>query len=74
MTEPTCARSSEIAGLLLTQLNTFVRPSKLGRAYPRTAYRCFSSREVRAPDVSFVRAGRFTNDRSRKATSTSCRT
>jgi len=60
-------KSGEIAGLLLTALNAFIRPRKLGRAYPGDAgYRYFPDRplHVRFPDVSFVAAARVPGGRS----------
>lgn len=61
------AESDEIGGLLLTQLNVFIRPKKLGRAYPsQTGFQCFPGKPklVRMPDTSFVAAGRLPNDRT----------
>lgn len=61
------AESDEIGGLLLTQLNIFIRPTKLGRAYAsQTGFQCFPGKPklVRMPDTSFVSAGRLPNDRS----------
>jgi Uma2 family endonuclease len=61
------AESDEIGGLLLTHFNVFIRPLKLGRAYPsQTGFQCFPGkpRQVRMPDTSFVSAGRLPNDRS----------
>lgn len=61
------AESDEIGGLLLTQFNNFIRPRKLGRAYPsQTRFQCFPDRPklVRMPDTSFVAAGRLPEDRS----------
>lgn len=61
------AQSDEIGGLLLTQLNNFIRPQKLGRAYAsQTGFQCFPGkpRLMRMPDASFVAAGRLPNDLS----------
>ncbi len=61
------AESDEIGGLLLTQFNVFIRPKKLGRAYPsQTGFQCFPNKPklVRMPDTSFVAAGRLPNDRT----------
>lgn len=61
------AQSDEIGGLIVTQFNNFIRPNKLGRAYPsQTGFQCFPGRPklVRMPDASFVLAGRLPNDRS----------
>ncbi len=61
------AKSNEIGGLLLTLLNTFIRPRKLGRAYTsETGYVCFPGKpkSVRFPDVSFVRTDRIPDGRS----------
>ena len=61
------AEADEIAGLLLTAVNSFIRPRKLGRAYPsQTGFLCFprDPKLVRFPDVSFVAAGRLPGDRS----------
>lgn len=61
------AESDEIGGLLLTQFNNFIRPRKLGRAYPsQTGFQCFPARPklMRMPDASFVAAGRRPEDRS----------
>ena len=65
--KPMGAESDEIGGLLLTRLNNFIRPGKLGRAYPsQTGFQCFpnKSKQVRMPDTAFVSAGRLPNDRS----------
>lgn len=59
---PVGAKSDEIAGLRLTPLNAFIRPRKVGRAYPsQTGYHCFPDRPelVRFPDVSFVATDRL---------------
>jgi Uma2 family endonuclease len=61
------AKSEEIGGLLLTQFNVFIRPRKLGRAYPsRTGFQCFPDKpnQVRMPDTSFVAAGRLPDDQT----------
>lgn len=61
------AESDEVGGLLLTQFNNFIRPRKLGRAYPsKTGFQCFPGKpkSVRFPDTSFVAAGRLPDDRS----------
>jgi Uma2 family endonuclease len=61
------AESNEIAGLLLTAFNNFIRPARLGRAYPaQTGFQCFPGRpnHVRFPDVAFVDAARVPNGRS----------
>jgi len=61
------AKADEIGGLILTQFNNFIRPNKLGRAYPsQTGFQCFPGRPklMRMPDASFVLAGRLPNDRS----------
>jgi Uma2 family endonuclease len=60
--KPMGAAAEEIGGLLLTQLNNFIRPNKLGRAYPsQTGFQCFPTdpKQVRMPDTSFVAAGRL---------------
>src|SRR4051794_22799395 len=60
-------KASEIAGLLLSALNAFIRPLKLGRAYASDGgYRCFPGRNktVRFPDVSFVQEARVPGGRS----------
>ncbi len=54
--------SSWIAGELHSRVRDFVRPNRLGWAFPQeTAYECFppTPSRVRKPDTSFVRAGRF---------------
>jgi Uma2 family endonuclease len=61
------AQSDEVSGLLLTALNVFIRPKKLGRAYPsQTGYQCFPNdpKLVRIPVTSFIAAGRLEGDRS----------
>src|SRR5688572_8662204 len=61
------AESDEIGGLLLTQFNNYIRPRKLGRAYPsQTGFQCFPGKPklVRMPDTSFVAANRLPGDRS----------
>lgn len=65
--KPMGAQSEEIGGLLLTQINVFIRPRKLGRAYPsQTGFQCFPGdpKLVRLPDTSFVAAGRLPGDQS----------
>ena len=65
--KPMGAESDEIGGLLLTRFNNFIRPTKLGRAYPsQTGFQCFPAKpkQVRMPDTAFVSAGRLPNDRS----------
>ncbi|MBY0457794.1 MAG: Uma2 family endonuclease [Gemmataceae bacterium] len=65
--KPMGAESDEIGGLLLTQLNNYIRPKKLGRAYPsQTGFQCFPQKPklVRMPDTAFVAAGRLPNDRT----------
>ncbi len=65
--KPMGAQSDEVAGLLLTQLNVFIRPRKLGRAYPsQTGFQCFPKdpKLVRMPDTSFVAAGKLPGDTS----------
>lgn len=54
-----------IAGELLVILSTFCRANRLGWVFPPdTTFRCFPSRpnNVRKPDVSFIRRGRFPNE------------
>ena len=61
------AKAEEIAGLLVTALNVFIRPKKLGRAYPSKAgFQCFPGKPglVRLPDASFVATGRLVDDRT----------
>lgn len=61
------AQAEEVAGLLLTHFNNFIRPKKLGRAYPsQTGFQCFPGQpgRVRMPDTSFVAAGKLPGDRS----------
>ena len=61
------AKSEEIGGLVVTQLNIFIRPKKLGRAYPsQTGFQCFPTKpkQVRMPDASFVATGRLPDDRT----------
>jgi Uma2 family endonuclease len=61
------AEADEVAGLLLTQFNLFIRPRKLGRAYPsQTGFQCFPGKpgQVRMPDTSFVAAGKLPGDRT----------
>jgi Uma2 family endonuclease len=61
------ARSDEVAGLLLTQFNIFIRPRKLGRAFPsQTGFQCFPGKPsfVRMPDTSFVAAGKLPGDQT----------
>jgi Uma2 family endonuclease len=63
--KPMGAQSDEVAGLLLTQLNVYIRPRKLGRAYPsQTGFQCFpkDAKLVRMPDTSFVAAGKLPGD------------
>jgi Uma2 family endonuclease len=65
--KPMGAVSEEIGGLLLTQLNVYIRPRKLGRAYPsKTGFQCFPDKpnQVRMPDTSFVAAGRLPDDKT----------
>lgn len=65
--KPMGAESDEVAGLLLTQFNNFIRPQKLGRAYPSmTGFQCFPQKpgSVRMPDVSFVATGKLPGNRS----------
>jgi Uma2 family endonuclease len=65
--KPMGAKSDEIAGLILTALNVFIRPRKLGRAYPsKTGFQCFPGKpgSVRLPDASFVATGRLAGDRT----------
>lgn len=65
--KPLGAQSDEVGGLLLTALNNYIRPKKLGRAYPQaTGFQCFPHKpsRVRLPDVTFVAAGRLPGDRS----------
>jgi len=60
------AESSFVGGELLQVFGPVVRHGRLGRLFPSDAlYQCFPHRPklVRKPDVSFVRAGRFPNDR-----------
>jgi Uma2 family endonuclease len=67
--KPMGAESEEIGGLLLTQFNIYIRPRKLGRAYPsQTGFQCFPSKPtmVRMPDTSFVAAGKLPDDQSPK--------
>ncbi len=59
------AKSDEIAGLLLTALNQYIRPRSLGRVYgAQTGYRCFphDKNMVRKPDTSFVEKSRLTDN------------
>jgi Uma2 family endonuclease len=61
------AESDEVAGLLLTHFNVFIRAKKLGRAYgSQTGFQCFASdpKLVRMPDTSFVAAGRLPGDKT----------
>src|SRR5580704_11245 len=61
------AKSGEIAGLLLTYLNIFIRPRKLGRAFDsQTGIQCFPGKpsQMRIPDASFVAAGKLPGDQS----------
>jgi Uma2 family endonuclease len=65
--KPMGAESDEIGGLLLTQFNNFIRPGKLGRAYPsQTGFQCFPDKpkQVRMPDTAFVSTGKLPDDRS----------
>lgn len=65
--KPMGAESDEIGGLLLTQFNVYIRPRKLGRAYPsQTGFQCFPTdpKLVRMPDTSFVAAGKLSGDKS----------
>jgi Uma2 family endonuclease len=65
--KPVGAKSDEIGGLVVTQFNLFIRPKKLGRAYPsQTGFQCFPTEPklVRMPDASFVSAGRLPDDGS----------
>ena len=65
--KPMGARSEEIAGLLLTQFNNFIRPRKLGRAFPsKTGFRCFPKKpgRVRMPDTSFVAVGKLPGEQT----------
>jgi Uma2 family endonuclease len=65
--KPMGAESDEIGGLLLTQFNNFIRPRKLGRAYPsKTGFQCFPDKpnQVRMPDTSFVATGKLPDERS----------
>ncbi len=55
-------RSDWIAGELLTLLRNFLRTKPLGWVFgPESGYKCFGDqgRDLRRPDVSFVRFGRF---------------
>ncbi len=61
------AKSNEIGVLIAAALLTIVRPHKLGRIYTsETGYVCFPGKpkNVRFPDVSFVRADRIPDGRS----------
>ncbi len=61
------AKSSEIAGVLLSLILGYIRPRNLGRVYTsETGYLCFPGkpRSVRFPDVSFVRTDRLPDGRS----------
>lgn len=61
------AQSDEIALLIGSELNAFVRSQKLGRVYgSQTGYQCFPNapKMVRMPDTSFVAAGRLEGDRT----------
>jgi Uma2 family endonuclease len=65
--KPMGAKSDEIGGLVVTQFNIFIRPKKLGRAYPsQTGFQCFPNHPklVRMPDASFVASGRLPDDDS----------
>jgi Uma2 family endonuclease len=60
------AESALVGGKLLTALNVFLEGKTLGLAFNSEAgYRIAvgSSRRIRKPDVTFVAAGRFPNDR-----------
>ena len=63
---PMGAESSYVSGELLQLLGLIVRAGQLGQLFPPDAmYRCFPHRPslIRKPDVSFIRAGRFSNNR-----------
>lgn len=63
--KPMGAKSDEIGGLMVTQFNNFIRPKRLGRAYPsQTGFQCFPNKPkmVRMPDAAFVSAGRLPAD------------
>ena len=65
--KPIGAKSDEIGGLVVTQFNIFIRPKKLGRAYPsQTGFQCFPGKPklVRMPDASFVTTDRLPDDGS----------
>src|SRR6266540_1236371 len=63
--KPMGAKSDEIGGLLITQFNNFIRPKKLGRAYPsQTGFQCFPAKpkQVRMPDAAFVAPDRLPDE------------
>lgn len=59
------AESAFLAGKIHQELANYVDLHQLGWAFPDgTSYQCFPNREnTRRPDVSFVRRGRFPNER-----------
>ncbi|HEY8747936.1 MAG TPA: Uma2 family endonuclease [Tepidisphaeraceae bacterium] len=58
--------SSEIAARIIILIGAFLQDRKLGRVFDSEAsYQCFTRapQKVRRPDVSFIRNGRFEDDR-----------
>lgn len=57
--KPVGSDEAWMAGVIITALNTFVRPRKLGLVYPADALMRMSNGRVRLPDVSFVSGDRL---------------
>jgi Uma2 family endonuclease len=59
------AYSSEVTGMLVAALVTFVRKNRIGHIYgSKTGFRCFPNDTVRKPDIAFVVAGRLKDDKT----------
>lgn len=56
---PSDIQSSEIGGLFIRQLGNWVYPRKLGRVFDSSGGFILPNTDLKAPDVSFVRAERL---------------
>jgi Uma2 family endonuclease len=63
---PSGHEQEDVGGWLMTLLNNFVRPRRLGRVYGSNAGYRLPNGDLRAPDVSFVRQERLPGGRSPK--------
>ena len=63
---PPGGEHGEIAGIIFSCLLSFVRKNKLGRVFVESGFR-LTSRDVRSPDVSFVRTENLPDGRAPRA-------